>query len=777
MTSTGPLPDLRVVDLTDMRGALCGRLLGDLGAEVMWVHTPGAALASPEHVHRNAAKHGLPLDLDDPSHAEALEGWLAGADVVIENFDPDQRRRRGFDHGALAQRHPHLVHVALADFGLDGPLAPWRLEPLTAFAAAGPLFASGFRQLPPCWMPGHVAHDAASVYGAIGAVAAVMARASRGTGELVEVSVQEAALASIIPWSIPLADYARLIPGLPAAGRRNADGAYWVFPAKDGWVRTVIGNPRQWNGFVELLGKPDLLAQPEWSDSLYRLQQHDVIRLVAQDLLTDRTRQELFDEALLTGATLGILHRPSEYPAHPQSQARGTFEPIDIPGIDGAPAVRAPLRMSVSSLPPRRPAPEGDGDPPPQWPPRPSPAHDDGTATGGGLLLDGVRVVELGMAAVAPEAAGVLSELGADVIKIESEAHHDVLRQTGRGRINCAFAYNAENRGRRSVTLDLTTPEGRALALRLCAAADVVLENQRGGVLDRLGLGYEAVKAQNPSVIYASSQGYGRGGPLDEMPAYGPLNLGFAGLHLLWNHPDAPYPCGTSLNHPDHLVSKILALGVLAALARRGSTGEGEHVEMAQTEAVAYLHGEVYLQAAMGVEPAPDGNRNDAQVPHGVYPCAGDDEWVAIAVAGDDAWERLQVVLGWPGDPALRSLAGRLAARDDLDRRLGEWTSTRERWEVARLLQEHGISAMPVLGPDDHHADAHLAARRAIITLRHPEVGDERQVANPLRLSSTPQRPAASSPCLGAHTEEVLGEVLGLGPDEVAGLVERGVCR
>jgi crotonobetainyl-CoA:carnitine CoA-transferase CaiB-like acyl-CoA transferase len=216
----------------------------------------------------------------------------------------------------------------------------------------------------------------------------------------------------------------------------------------------------------------------------------------------------------------------------------------------------------------------------------------------GGLLLDGIRVVEFGVAAVVPELCWMLSELGADVIKIESTTHPDVLRQTGMGRIDCGFAFNTECRGRRSVALDLSTERGRELALELCATADVVAENNRGGVLERLGLGYAAVAARNPAVVYASSQGYGVGGPFGEMPAYGPLNAGFAGIHLLWNHPDAPYPCGTSLNHPDHIAGKLLGVAVLAALGHRAVTGEGQHIDMAQTEAAAYLLGEVYLDAA-----------------------------------------------------------------------------------------------------------------------------------------------------------------------------------
>jgi benzylsuccinate CoA-transferase BbsF subunit len=305
----------------------------------------------------------------------------------------------------------------------------------------------------------------------------------------------------------------------------------------------------------------------------------------------------------------------------------------------------------------------------------------------------------------------------------------------------------------------------------------VVAENYRGGVLDRMGLGYQAVKGANPSVIYVSSQGYGRGGPLGEMPAYGPLNLGFVGLHHMWNHPDVPYPCGTSLNHPDHIAGKLLAVGVLAALDHRRRTGQGQLVDMAQTEAAAFLMGDVYLNAYLeGADPPALGNARPDAVPHGVYPSAGDDRWLALSVLDDAAWYRLCEALGWSVDSSTATVDGRLAARDAIDKRITEWSSATVAEDAAELLQSRRVSAMPVMGPLDHLADPHLAERGFIVTLEHPEVGRERHVGNPVRLSGLPQRTARSAPCLGVDTEEVLGTLLGIGADEVAELRRRGVC-
>ena len=261
-------------------------------------------------------------------------------------------------------------------------------------------------------------------------------------------------------------------------------------------------------------------------------------------------------------------------------------------------------------------------------------------------------------------------------------------------------------------------------------------------------------------MVYVSSQGYGRGGPLGEMPSYGPLNNGFAGLHHLWNHPDVPYPCGTALNHPDHIAGKLLAVGVLAALDHRRRTGEGQRVEMAQTEVAAYLLGEVYLDAALrGADPQAQGNARDDAVPHGVYPAAGDDRWLAVSVLDDEAWRRMCEATGWPLEAStatLRRPPGQPRSHRQAGRRVDVGPDA-PRTRPPRL-QAHGVSAMPVMGPQDHLSDPHLLERGFIVTLQHPEVGSERHCGNPIHLSRLAQRTARSAPCLGVDTEEVLGD-------------------
>ncbi len=791
-----PLSYVRVVDLTDLRGALCGRMLADLGADVVKVESPAVpddARASNAYRYRNANKRGCVVDPHTAAGSADFDALLSAADILIDNTE--NPFTSAVAAGSAGSRYSHLVHVKLRDFGTSGPRAAWRLEPLTALAASGTMHATGFPSMAPCGVPGYLAHDCASTYGAIGALAALADRERNGQGQVVEVSVQEAALAGTTPWSIAIRDYLRVNPRLNAAGTRNADGAYWVIPASDGWVRSVIGSQRQWDGFVTLLGSPDALIGPEWSGAGFRLMNADVVRIVAEECLTDRTRAEVFAQAMGGGATVGVVHTPLEFVTHEQTRCRSFFATLDIGATGDAPFASAPYKLSRTPASIRRPAPDGASSATFDHPRpvdtvarvaaplrRARPGGDDRS-----LLLDGLRVIEFGMAAVVPEMCGVLSELGAEVIKVESITHPDVLRSSTGGEINKAFTFNAESRGRASVAIDLTTDEGRDLARALCASADIVAENYRGAVLDRAGLGYDDIRAVNPSVIYVASQGYGRGGPYAEMPAYGPLNAGFAGLVHLWSDRDGPFPCGTSLNHPDHIAGKMLAVALLAALAHRDRTGEGQLIDMAQTEAAAYLIGEVYLDAhddaraaypGAVVDPHPvRGNESATCAPHGVYPAAGDDRWIAIAVADDTAWLGLETALGWEHDASLNGVAARLDIAESLGARLRAWTIGRDAETAATLLQAHGVSAMPVMGPDDHHADPHLLERGFIVTLQHPEIGVEHHVGNPVRMSRTVQRIAASAPCLGADTHRVLDEVLGIDADAVDDLIARGVCR
>ncbi len=735
-----PLAEFKVLDATDRRGALCGRILADLGAQVIGLNNQDDDSATDRF--RNHGKVSAEA-------GQGLSELLPLVDVFIENGGP----LCGLDRLALEAQYPTLVIVSLTDLGLSGPRSHWHLESLPAQAASGALHATGHRSLLPTALPGYLAHDCASVHGAMAAVAALMHRGRTGLGQRIETSAQEAGLVGTNPWGVAIPGYLSVNPALPVEGRRNAEGLYLVVPCRDGHVRMVFGSEADWQAFYELCGRPEEVSGDEWNSRIHRAMNPGLIREVAERAFADHNRAELFAASLRLGLPLGSVQHPLEFVNHPQTAERGFF----VDGVaNGLWRFHPPpaTAHSPSTAPTARPD----------------------RAKGDGLLLEGLRVIEFGIAAVVPELCWMLSELGADVIKIESRKKPDVLRAAGIDNLDRSFCFNLECRGRRGIALDLTTADGRRLAKELCATADVVAENNRGGVMAKLGLDYDDIAAVNPSVVYVASQGYGRGGPMGEMKAFGPLNSSFAGVHMLWSHPDGPYPCGTALNHPDHIASKMLTVGVLCALDHRRKTGEGSFVEMAQTEAAAYLLGELYLEAIeTGVNPKNLANRDRHMAPQGVYPAAEDDSWIAITVQSDDAWRALEAAVGWAPDEAMSSVEARFAAHDAIDERLSQWTSLRSTDQAAELLQAAGVSAMPVMGPLDHLADPHLCERGLMVDLVHEVHGPEQQPANPTRMSRTALRIAQSAPPLGHHTHEVLHEVLGIDDDELNRLEAAGV--
>jgi crotonobetainyl-CoA:carnitine CoA-transferase CaiB-like acyl-CoA transferase len=788
----GALSHLHVVDCTDVRGAFAARVLADLGADVVKVELEGGdvgrrrgpfagGVVEPDRalsfLYRNANKRGMRVGGDDAEVTARLDVLCGSADVLIENLPRARAAALGLAPTTIRERHPHLVHVVMADFGLSGPRARWRLESLPAFASSGALFAAGFADRPPCWLPGYLAHDCASLFAVLGALAAVLERARHGRGQTVEVSVQEAAIHALHPWSIPTADYARVYPALPVVAPRNADGAYSVLPTADGYVRALPASPRQWKAFVELIGV-DALGEPEWFRSLHRLGNADVIRLLASEALRERPRRDVIAQARALDVPLVPVNRPEEFVDEEQTRWRGFFRPTGFPHLGDAPFASPPFVLSATPADVRRPAPSLDA-PETGFPPRAA-VESATPARRGGPILGGVRVVDLGVGVAGPEVGYCLAELGAEVVKIESRANLDFLRRvTVEGDApNRSWTFNDASRGQRSVCLDLRTPRGRALALDLCAVADVVVENNRGGVARRFGLDYPDVRARKPDVIYYASQAFGRGGPLGEASAFGPLNSAFAGVTWLWNHPDAPYPGGSSLNHPDHTAAKLAAGVILAALEHRRRTGEGQLIEMSQVESAAYLLGDVYLHAACTGRPVEQvGNAAPYAAPHGVYPCAGTERWIALAVVSDEEWRAFCAVAGWKDEADLATVAGRLAARAALDARVAAWTRDFTPEALAERLQAAGISAMVVQNGDDHRADPHLAARGAIVTVDHPEIGPERHIGNPIRFSDTPPTPAGRAPLLGEHTEDVLARWLELSEADVRALVADTTCR
>jgi benzylsuccinate CoA-transferase BbsF subunit len=397
--------------------------------------------------------------------------------------------------------------------------------------------------------------------------------------------------------------------------------------------------------------------------------------------------------------------------------------------------------------------------------------------------LEGIRVADFTWVWAGPFCTLQLAHLGAEVIRIESRKRTCVTRllppfADGTPGVNRSGYFNQYNQGKLSVALDLKQPEAVAVAKDLIARCDIVCENFAAGVMDRMGLGYEAIRALKPDIIMIALSGYGASGPESEFVSYGPAQVPLSGMSSLTGYAGWP-PMHVGISYGDPTGGLHGAVAVLSALLHRAASGEGQYIDLSQQEtSVAVLGEGVLEQTVSGTQPARDGNRNPHMAPHGVFRCAGEQRWVAIAVRSDDEFRRCVEVMDQPelaADPRFASLPARKANEDALEAALSAWTVTLRAEEVAERLQRAGIAASVSMHSQDLAEDPHLAASGFFVQLPHREVGTRLHLGMPWQMSDTACAVRQAAPCLGEHTDDVLQRIVGYSADHIAALRERGV--
>ena len=412
-----------------------------------------------------------------------------------------------------------------------------------------------------------------------------------------------------------------------------------------------------------------------------------------------------------------------------------------------------------------------------------------------GPALDGLRVLDLTQVAAGPYSTMLLAFMGAEVIKVESCSRMDINRgrarpapgdtrvypggEPGERPWNRAAHHVHRNINKLSVTLDLGAPRGKELFLDLARICDVLVENYRAAVMDRLGLGYDAVSQANPQLIYVKISSQGDSGPERDYGSLGSTLEQTAGLASVTGYEGGP-PLMTNETYPDPVVG-ILAFGALmAALRRRRATGRGCLVDLSQREVTSMLLGEAFLDySANGRVAGTMGNRHWDMSPHGVYPCLGDDMWAAISVSAEDEWLGLCRCIGQPqlaSDSRFQDLESRRRNQAELDQIISTWTLEKEHYQVMHMLQAHGVPAGAVLKANETLADPHLEDRGFWDVVDHPEAGTYKQTTTPWILSKNPRLPAIAAAGLGEHNFQVFNGLLGLSPGEIDDLVESGIA-
>ena len=406
--------------------------------------------------------------------------------------------------------------------------------------------------------------------------------------------------------------------------------------------------------------------------------------------------------------------------------------------------------------------------------------------------LSHIRVCDFTGQLAGAGATRFLAAFGAEVIRIEdptNQGRWDILRggppfvDERRG-TNLGGSFNNHNVEKLGITLNLRTEQGKALLRRLIAASDVVAENFAAGVLARMGLTYEELRAINPGIVYVSNCGFGHVGPYSGFKTWGPSVQAVSGLTFSSGLPDQP-PAGWGYSYMDHTGGYYMATAIMMALYHRDETGEGQWVDYATTDSALSLAGPALLDYSVNGRPSrrpgmPNSNRSQspAMAPHGIYPARDQDTWVAIACRDDRDWGVMTAVIGesWTADARFAALDGRLEHEDEIDAHLTAWTQQRDPFATARILQQAGVPASAVQRPEeriDH--DPNTAAWGLWPEVTHTEMGRVRVDGLPVHLSETDWSITRGGPCLGEHNAHVFGELLGLSEGDVQRLHEEGV--
>jgi crotonobetainyl-CoA:carnitine CoA-transferase CaiB-like acyl-CoA transferase len=701
-----PLEGVRVLDRTVGVGELCGRLLSDLGADVVKLEPAGGSPTRSDPpdglwwAYRNWGKRGV----TDGSPE-------AGADVVL--------------HSSLERIEPHhsgQVVCALTWFGQTGPYAGRPATDDVVLGMSGWLSQSGVPEKPPLLLPGTIASDAASVMGAW----AVLCALRLGRAQVLDVSAFEAVV-QIDTWSI-----ANASNGSP----RKVRGGPQMYPAVrtlDGMVKVVVLSGKQWEALFEWLGRPEALADPAFGEMLTRIQRRAEVNAVLEGFLGRLTTREASEEAQRRGIVVTPINGPADLLVDEHLLARGALVDAEVaPGVDG----RVPsgfFELDGERLGHRFRAPAvGEHDGQVEWAPRA------GGSSADGFPLAGLRVLDFGHGGVGVQCGRIFADHGADVVKVESRGHPDFMRLMGPNLTSPSFA--SSSRSKRSLGVDLKSTEGVALVKRLVADADVVIENNSAGTMDALGLGWDDLRAINPTLVMLSSQLLGSTGPRAGWSGYGPSVQAYGGLVHQWAFDDGEGAPGTPSNHPDLLVGHLLGVLGLAILHR----GEGGHGELAQAEVVAGLLGDLVLaESRRPGSVRPDGNDDPRGGTWGAFPCVGDEEWVVVC-------SQTEV-------PELASWCASLGAE-----------------EVAERCRALGIPAGRMAYPPDLLRDPQLVARGFLAPLDQPDVGPLVLDRQSYLAEAMPLPPSFPAPRLGQHTREVAREA-GLSDEEVDQLVHDGI--
>jgi crotonobetainyl-CoA:carnitine CoA-transferase CaiB-like acyl-CoA transferase len=811
----GALSGIRVLDLSTPLAEATGRVLADLGAEVIKIEKPGGCesrFIAPFEAGRagepdgslfwrayGLGKRSVVLDIEEATDRERLLELIRGADILIESSTPGMLDAMGLGFDALQRQNPSLLYVSVTPFGQTGPDAKSPATDLTLAAAGGLVNLQGDGDRPP--LP--IGHSEASHHGAVQAAAdvtlALYARHRDGRGQHLDVSCHAAMLSTLLfAMGYPIfegvdqpasgetrAEPRELLPGLVVPDRAACKDGFVVMTLVLGEVgKRSFASMMRWAIDNDAIDED--LAAHDWNemfDLLFggKLTPADLQRTYDQFVafLGTRTKAEIQERATAGKWLIGPAWTTADLLADPQLAARdywkeiaGTTHPGPFARLsrtpielrNAAPTLGQDQAILVAEA--RRPL---------------VPVHVSSTPRSS--IFEGLKVADFAWVAALPLASKDLANLGATVIKIESEKFVDPLRMLppwkgGVPNVSTSYATANFNQSKLGLGLDLSMEAAREVALRLVDWADVVTESFTAGSAAKLGLDYETLRQRKPDLIMISSCMRGQTGPESGYTGFGLQGAGLAGFVGMTGWPDR-LPSGPWGAYTDFISPRFSLAALGAALHHRDRTGEGQYIDQSQIEsALQFLAPAVLDYTVNGRIVDRPGLASDRACPHGVFATQGKERYVAIATPSRAEWRALCENVPDLAAFATREhdeLTERIAHKAELEAPLATWCAEQEPFAMAASLRQAGVSAYVVMRASDLLEDPQLLARDYFVELDHANIGSARYDGAATTFSSTPSAPTHAGPTIGQHSFEVLSEILGYGEDEITELVIAGV--
>ncbi|MBI4195255.1 MAG: CoA transferase [Betaproteobacteria bacterium] len=772
--------------------AYAGKLSADLGADVTRIEVGGWESASGEEradseangltLYLNSRKKSIIADPSADAGRAAMSKLLARSRVLFHGANDRCFAERGLSPETIAQEFPGLIVVSVTPFGLTGDARAWPADDLTLQAFGGISIGIGLPGRPPLKLPGDQSGFQAGLSAAIAAMGALFSE----RGMLIDVSAADVWASFYTGVEVALANFGR--HRKRRAGHRVSGQPYprTIYRCKDGYFAIQCGESRHWQSFLGMIGREDLATHPLFANRFEANDGHgDECDALIEPWFLSRTKDEILQQCLEHKIPGAPVYDIREVVEHPHLRGRGYFVDVDaqrgrmrFPGDPYAGLTRPASHAQAAS--PAASALRRPGIRPP------ASRH-----VAGGAIdrkerpLTGVRVVDFGWVWAGAVPGHILADMGAEVIKVESASPLDYMRQ-GRPIIGTRKdpeqnpMFHNVNRGKLSLRIDLNHAEAKDVLKDLVAVSDVVIENFSPGVMAKFGLSYADLRAVRPDMVMCSMSAVGQNGPLRGIRTYATMIASLAGLDSLVGYPGERV-LGSQSSYADPNASLHATFGILAALWRRESTGVGAYIDLSQWEAAVNVMGKQVTDYILhGRAPATCGTLHETKVPHGNYPAAGDDRWIAISIADDAQWQALKRSLSDPEWMSLEKFATvreRHANRAELDERLARETRKHEPGTLASALLAGGVPAAPLL--DARGIANHMLFReRALFEMvEHPVLKSVPVYRVPWQVNGAPVTVTRRAPLLGEHNAYVLQTLLGYSRERLKSLHDAGVFR